>query len=252
MPINADQCRSMLDQCRSMPINTDQCWSIPINADQYRSMLINADQCRSMPINADQCRSMPDQFCLIYHWSALIGIERNWSALIGIDQHRDHCHDFDQHWALIRESYYMNCVTHKISLHQWYVSTTKILYILYSVHQPLMVKVNFMCKPGQGCMYMRYLLTTNYLFHNVFVGKLLAIKTITPSADVGCNWKPLTLEILILLQLCVHDWGKIGNTQRDITGQYWITKRVVQGRWSWRCHQIWQIILSNWSITRSW
>ncbi len=60
---------------------------MPINADQCGSMLIIADHWRSIPINVDQCRLMPDQFCLIWHWSALIGIERNWEELIGIDRH---------------------------------------------------------------------------------------------------------------------------------------------------------------------
>ena len=86
-------------QCRSMPIkimalirNASQCRSSPINANlgakswHWSEMPIDADHCRSMLININlyQCQSMPDQFCLIWHWSTLVGIERNWSALIDI------------------------------------------------------------------------------------------------------------------------------------------------------------------------
>ncbi len=116
MPINADQCQSMLinvSQWRSMPINGDHCRStkIDINADQCRSMPINADQCRSMSINVDQCRSMSINARSILldlaligidrHWSELREIERNWSALIGNDRNWSALGSMPEFWSVL-------------------------------------------------------------------------------------------------------------------------------------------------------
>ncbi len=69
-------------QCRSKSWH----WSeMPLNASQYRLIPINSSQCR---IKAT-CRSMLDQFCLIWHWSELIGIDRHW----------DQCQNSDRHWS---------------------------------------------------------------------------------------------------------------------------------------------------------
>ncbi len=56
---------------------------MPLNADHGRSI---PDQgiSRTLVKTVNTCRSMPDQFCLIWHWSALIGIDWHWSELIDI------------------------------------------------------------------------------------------------------------------------------------------------------------------------
>ncbi len=80
-----------LDHC-PMPINTDRC----------QSKFWHGSQCRSIPINASQSGIKMGfvwkvwKTCLIWHWSALIGIERNWSALRGIS---DQYHNFDRYWS---------------------------------------------------------------------------------------------------------------------------------------------------------
>ena len=74
---------------RNMAISV---WNIPYIQDSldHCPMPINVDQCRSkswhwseMSLNADHC--------LIWHWSALIGIDRHW----------DQCQNFERHWSTL-------------------------------------------------------------------------------------------------------------------------------------------------------
>ncbi len=58
-----------------MPINPDQCRS---KSWHWSEMVLNADHCRSILINSSQCWS--------WHWSALIGIDRNWLTLGSMPQ----------------------------------------------------------------------------------------------------------------------------------------------------------------------
>ena len=81
---NADQYGSMGDQILSIDL---KCFSIKIIVDQCRSIWINSSQFFSMLFNADQRWIRGCLIRIERHWIPLNFIDPHWSTLISIDWH---------------------------------------------------------------------------------------------------------------------------------------------------------------------
>ncbi len=88
---------------RTPSINA-QCQSMPIKILALIPMSINSDQCWSIALNSNQCFTD----VLIWHWSALRGMDLNRSALICNDRHWDAFRinamiliGIDRHWLAL-------------------------------------------------------------------------------------------------------------------------------------------------------